>query len=45
MSVSGVSRIYNKAERLPQRRELLEAWEKYCGRSGDVIPFRQASER
>jgi integrase len=40
--VSGVSRIYNKAERLPQRRELLEAWGKYCGRSADVIPFRQA---
>jgi integrase len=42
-----VERIYARdAQRLDQRRRLMESWAEYCGRAeplpGDVIPFRQA---
>jgi integrase len=42
-----VERIYARdAQRLDQRRRLMESWAEYCGRAeplpGDVIPFRHA---
>jgi integrase len=41
-----VSHVYNKAKRAEARRQLMEAWAEYCGRTeplpAEVVPFRQA---
>jgi hypothetical protein len=45
VQVTPVALIYNKAQRLPQRRELLEAWGEFCCRRGDVISFRSNKDK
>jgi integrase len=43
-----ISRDYNKAKRLEPRRQLMEAWAKYCARieplPAEVVPFRQTKK-
>jgi integrase len=43
-----VEKTYNKAQRLEQRRKLMEAWAEFCGRAeplpAEVIPIRQAKQ-
>lgn len=43
---SGVRAVYNKAQYLPQRKEMMQAWANYLDglkSGGDVIPIRQNS--
>ena len=42
---TGVRGVYNKAEHLPERRQMMQAWADYLdglkAGSSDVVPFRR----